>query len=381
MSKKYKILTGNEAITLGAIAAGMNFFAGYPITPATEILESCSQLLPEIGGVFMQMEDELASMGAVIGASLAGAKAMTATSGPGFTLMQENLGFGTYIETPCVVVDVMRDGPSTGTGTRPLQGDIMQVKWGRAGGNHPVVAVAPASVSELYYETIRAFNLAEKLRTPVIVLSDAIMAHMSEKVQLPDASTLKIENRKVPMEPKGRMHSVYKDDGSGIPALPIYGDGRRWCVVGLTHDDSGMPVTSDPAMTQKLVTKLNAKVSNNIEEVESYEEYMTEDADIIAVSFGLLARNVKAAVDVCRAEGIKVGLLRPITLWPFPEKRLSELMDRAKHVITCEMNEGMLDGVVKQQVSGRNVTTSLLCRSDGQIIPLEDIVKEIKEAR
>ena len=382
MSRKYRILNGNEACTLGALAAGMNFYAGYPITPATEIMENCSVLLPKHGGVFMQMEDELASAAAVIGASLAGAKAMTATSGPGFSLMQENIGYGTYIETPFVVVDVMRDGPSTGTGTHPLQGDVMQAKWGRAGGNHPVIALVPNSVSELYYETIRAFNLAEELRTSVFILSDAMLAHMSEKVSLADPSELKLASRKVSNEPTGRVMNAYADeDDTGIPALPIYGDGHRWCVAGLTHDDSGIPVTAVPSLTQYLVTKLNDKINRNLDKIQSWEEYRLDDAEIVVVSYGLLSRNVKASVDQLREEGVKVGLFRPITLWPFPETRLHELLNEVRHVLTVEMNEGMIAGVVKQAAYGTGAAASNITQSDGCIIQLEDIVAAIKEAK
>ena len=382
MSRKYRILNGNEACTLGALAAGMNFYAGYPITPATEIMENCSVLLPKHGGVFMQMEDELASAAAVIGASLAGAKAMTATSGPGFSLMQENIGYGTYIETPFVVVDVMRDGPSTGTGTHPLQGDVMQAKWGRAGGNHPVIALVPNSVSELYYETIRAFNLAEELRTSVFILSDAMLAHMSEKVSLADPSELTLASRKVSNEPAGRVMNAYADeDDTGIPALPIYGDGHRWCVAGLTHDDSGIPVTADPSLTQYLVTKLNDKINRNLDKIQSWEEYRLDDAEIVVVSYGLLSRNVKASVDQLREEGVKVGLFRPITLWPFPETRLHELLNEVRHVLTVEMNEGMIAGVVKQAAYGTGAAASNITQSDGCIIQLEDIVAAIKEAK
>jgi len=313
LEEHYEILTGNEACALGAIAAGMTFFAGYPITPATEIAETASVLLPKHGGRFIQMEDEIASMAAVIGASLAGGKSMTATSGPGFSLMQENLGFAVMAEVPRVIINVMRQGPCQGVATVPAQGDLMQTRWGTHG-DHPIIAVAPSSVRECFTETIRAFNLAEKYRNPVIVLSDAMLAHMSEKVRIPAGGSYEIERRKHPTAPKDKSYQPYRDDGTGIPPMATFGDGYRWFVSGIIHDETGFPATNDPAMIEKQIKRLCAKVENNIAGIESYEEYRTEDADIIIVGIGLVSRSVKEAVDELRREGYNAGLFRPITL-------------------------------------------------------------------
>lgn len=377
MAKKYEIMTGNEACTHAAIAAGMRFFAGYPITPATEIAELSSELLPKVGGTYMQMEDELASIAAVIGASCTGVKSMTATSGPGFSLMQENLGYGIVAEIPLVLVDAMRNGPCQGVATVPSQGDIMQARWGTHC-DHPIIALAPDSVSEVYTETVRAFNLAEKYRTPVILLTDAMLAHMSERVLIPEASELEIVNRKRPScNPKD--YKPFEDDGTGIPPMATFGDGYRWYVSGITHDETGFPVANSPQLIQDDIKHLMNKIENNITDIESYEEYMTEDADILFVSIGLVARAVKDAIQQLRSEGIKAGLFRPITLWPFPEKRLAELSKGVKKVVTCEMNEGQLYYIVR--ASAESTPVEKITQSNGQIISAETIVAAIKGAK
>ena len=374
MAKRHEIMTGNEACTHAAIAAGMRFFAGYPITPATEIAELSSELLPQVGGTYMQMEDELASMAAVIGASCSGVKAMTATSGPGFSLMQENLGFGIVAEVPLVLVDAMRNGPCQGVATVPAQGDIFQARWGTHC-DHPIIALAPDSVSEVYTETIRAFNLSEKYRTPVILLTDAMLAHMSERVQIPDASELTIINRKRPTcDPKD--YKPFEDDGTGIPPMATFGDGYRWYCSGITHDETGFPVASKPQLIQDDITRLMGKIENNIADIESYEEYMTEDADILFIAIGLVARSVKDAIQQLRKMGIKAGLLRPITLWPFPEKRLAALSKTVQKVVTCEMNEGQLYFIARAFAG--NTPVEKITQSNGKIISAETIVAAIK---
>lgn len=376
MSTQYKIMTGNEACTLGALAAGMNFFAGYPITPATEIAELSSELLPKHGGKYMQMEDELASIAAVIGASIAGAKAMTATSGPGISLMQENLGFGIIAEIPCVLIDVMRQGPCQGVATVPAQGDFMQSRWGTHG-DHPMIVVIPNSVSEAYYETIRAFNMAEKYRTPVTILSDATLAHMSEKVRIPDASELSIINRKKPdCDPKDYL--PFNNETNEVTPLASFGDGYRWFASGIIHDDTGFPITNKPEAITKSIKHLMGKIQDNISEIESYEEYMTDDAEIIVLSVGLVSRSVKSAIDAARKDGIRVGLFRPITLWPFPEKRFLELCSRAKTVMTCEMNEGQLAEFARQ-FTDRNQRLAAVTQNDGTIIRAEKVLSAIRE--
>ena len=378
MAKEYKILTGNEACTLGALAAGMNFFAGYPITPATEIAELSSELLPKYGGKYMQMEDELSSIAAVIGASAAGAKAMTATSGPGVSLMQENLGYGMSSEIPCVLIDVMRQGPCQGAPTFPAQGDFMQARWGTHG-DHPVITLVPSSVAEAYTEVIRAFNLSERFRTPVFVLSDATLAHMSEKVCIPDASELTIFNRIKPTcDPKD--YNPFHQADNEVAPLASFGDGYRWFVSGILHDDTGFPTPNNPVQIQRAIDHLMGKISTHLSEIESYEEYCTEDAEIIILSAGLVSRCAKSAIDAARQQGIKVGLFRPITLWPFPEKRFSELCAKAKAVMTCEMNEGQL-AEVAAKYTNREQAFAAITQSDGTMIHADKILNAIKEVK
>lgn len=377
MSEHSQIMTGNEACTLGAITAGMNFFAGYPITPATEIAELASELLPKNGGKYMQMEDELASMAAVIGASAAGAKAMTATSGPGVSLMQENLGYGIVAEIPLVLIDVMRQGPCQGVATVPAQGDFMQARWGTHG-DHPAIALVPNSVSEAYSEVIRAFNLAEKYRTPVIVLSDATLAHMSEKVRVPDHSKINIINRKKPTCSPEEYLPFHQADNEIAP-MASFGDGYRWFVSGILHDDTGFPVTNSPENTQRAVNHLLGKISDNLTDIEQWEEYHTDDAEILMLSAGLVSRSAKSAIDSARESGIKIGLFRPITLWPFPENRFSELCSRVKIVMTCEMNEGQLSEIAAKFVD-RYQKFYAITQSNGSLIRAEKILNAIREA-
>lgn len=368
-----KVLTGNEACTLGAIAAGMNFFAGYPITPATEIAELSSELLPKVGGKYMQMEDELASIGAVIGASFAGAKSMTATSGPGFSLMQENLGYGVVAEVPCVIVDVMRQGPNQGVATVPAQGDLFQSAYG-SHGDRPVIALAPNSVAETYTETVRAFNLAQKYRTPVVLLSDATLAHMSELVDIPDKVEL-VERKRPTCPPE--EYQPCMDDGTGIPPMAVLGDGYRWYISGILHTENGFPTTKSEVI-QKEVTRLCDKVRKNADDIMKWEEYRADDAELILVSLGLVSRCAKAAVDEAREAGLKVGLFRPITLWPFPEKRIRELSEGGANFLTCEMNEGQLNFIVRAAVKGGSEVYSLT-QNNGRIISDAAILGKIKE--
>ena len=376
MEENYAIMTGNEACAKAALAAGMRFFAGYPITPATEIAEISSELLPKVGGKFMQMEDELASIAAVIGASCAGAKAMTATSGPGFTLMQENLSFGIVAEISLVLVDCVRQGPCQGVATVAAQGDIMQAKWG-SHGDRPIIVTAPESVSEVYTETVRAFNLAERFRTPVILLSDAMLAHMSERVRIPSPEELHLQTRKAPtVSPE--EYQPYTDDGTAIPPMASFGDGYRWYVSGLAHDETGFPIRGNPGQIEAQIKRLHAKLDNNLKEIESYDEFLTEDADILLVSIGLVSRAAKEAVKEARTIGIKAGVFRPITIWPFPDKRLGALCARVKKVMVVEMNEGQLYHAVREMVG--NTPIGQVTQNDGQIITAQKILDAIKEA-
>jgi len=333
-------LNGDVACAEGAIAAGCRFFAGYPITPATEIAEHLSQRMPEIGGIYIQMEDEIGSMAAIIGASYTGLKAMTATSGPGFSLMQENIGLAVMTEAPCVIVDVMRGGPSTGQPTLPGQQDVMQAKWG-SHGDYEIIALAPSSVQEMFDLTVEAFNLAEIYRVPTILLADEIVAHMWEKVVIQPAEKMKIVNRKRPnVSPEKYMPFMPDDDL--VPPMACFGDGFSFHASGLTHDEYGYPQTQSSEVQQRLVKRLCDKIRKNAGKIIRVEEVMLDDADVVVVAYGIVARAALSAVRRARADGIKVGLLRPITIWPFPEKSVAKIAKQAKKIVVPEMNCGQL---------------------------------------
>jgi len=332
-------LQGNHACALGAVAAGCRFYGGYPITPSSEVAERMAVELPKVGGVLIQMEDEIASIGAVIGASLGGVKAMTATSGPGFSLMQENLGYAAMTETPCVIVDVMRGGPSTGLPTRPAQGDIMQARWGTHG-DHPIIVLAPASVREVHDETIRAFNLAEALRVPVVLLYDEVIGHLVETVDLPDPDGVERVSRKWASGPPEDF-LPYADPGDGIPAMVRPGEGYRTHTTGLSHGEHGFP-TQNPALVEGLTRRLLGKLDTHRALIERYETVQAEDAEILVVAIGIAARATARAVRQAREAGIPAGLFRPVTLWPFPEQTFTAIAARAKAVLVVEMNAGQL---------------------------------------
>lgn len=347
--KKTKIclLQGNEAISEGAIAAGVNFFAGYPITPATEIAEVLSRRIPQTGGNFIQMEDELGCMGAVCGASLAGAKAMTATSGPGFTLLQENIGFAAINDLPVVIVDVMRGGPSTGNPTLACQGDVMMSRWGTHG-DHPVIVVSPSSVTECYTLVVAAFNYAEKYRVPVIVLSDAIIGHMREKIEVPDS--VEIFNRV--KAPKGKAD--YKPYGLAysetplVPAMANLGDGYRHYISGCIHDETGSPKMESHEVTRQLVSRLCGKISQNRDAIVRYEHKYDHASRVMVLSYGSAARPSEEAVKRANAEGLNVSFFRPITLWPSPDRALLAAAKTVDTVIVPEMNDGQYAGEVER---------------------------------
>ena len=370
MSKKL-LMQGNEAAVEGAIAAGMRFFAGYPITPSTEILR-----LPQEGGKFIQMEDELASIAAVLGASAAGMKAMTATSGPGFSLMQENIGYGAMAEIPCVIVDVQRCGPSTGLPTSPSQGDYMQAKWGTHG-DHPVIALSPASVRETYTLIIRAFNLAEKYRTPVIFLMDEIVGHMREGVELPDPHTLIINQRKMSFHDGANKQCYFVPEGQYVPAMKPFGQGERYNITGLAHDESGFPVNSSE-IAGKLIGRLLDKVEKNADDICRVEELDMDDAETAIVCFGGTTRAVRDALSAARAAGKKVGMFRPITVWPFPEKQLRARLPQLRNILMVEHNHGQMLQEVLRTVSGA-LPVDFLGRIDGTVISPEDILAKLEE--
>lgn len=333
-------LNGDVACAEGAIAAGCRFFAGYPITPATEIAEHLSQRMPEFGGIYVQMEDEIASMAAVIGASYTGLKAMTATSGPGFSLMQENIGLAVMTEAPCVVVDIMRGGPSTGQPTLPGQQDVMQAKWG-SHGDYGIIALSPSSVQEMFDLTIEAFNLSETYRVPTLLMGDEIVAHMWEKVVIPPAEGIRTVNRKKPNVPRDRYMPFMPDDDL-VPPMACFGEGYRFHATGLTHNEQGYPQTSSSEVQSRLVRRLCQKISQNEDKIVRVERVMLEDADVVVAAYGIVARAALSAVRKARASGIKAGLLRLITLWPFPEKQVAEIASRAKAIVMPEMNCGQL---------------------------------------
>ena len=369
------LLQGNEAIVEGALRAGCRFFAGYPITPATEIAEALSVRLPRMGGTFIQMEDEIASLGAVIGASLTGVKAMTATSGPGLSLMQENLGFAIMSEVPCVLVNVMRGGPSTGLPTSPSQGDVMQARWGTHG-DHPIIVLCPSTVRECYDLTIRAFNLSEKYRNPVILLVDEVIAHMREKMFLSDREEMEIYDRLRPTAPP-EWYIPYEDTAGGVPPMADFGSGYRYHVTGLTHDERGFP-TSRPDEIGPLIMRLHRKISQNLADIQTAEFFAAEDAEIAVVAYGCVARSAKRAVSEARESGIKAGLLRPITLWPFVRSALEKMLQTSRTIIVPEMNMGQLSREVKRVNQGvAKVFT--LNKVDGTMITAAEILKQIRE--
>ena len=376
MSKKIRLMQGNEACVEGAITAGMKFYAGYPITPSTEIAELSAERLPKIGGKFIQMEDEIAGIAAAIGASLTGVKSMTATSGPGFSLKQENIGYAAITEIPVVIVDVQRAGPSTGQPTSPSQGDMMQAKWGTHG-DHPVIALCPSSVKETFELTIRAFNLAEKYRMPVLLMMDEVIGHMREKVEIPDASEIEVIDRKRPTC-SSEDYLPYKPEANLVPLMADFGSGYRYHVTGLVHDETGFPSNSTE-IADKLVRRLVDKIELNKEDIISWEEENTEDADVIIFAYGCVARAAKTAIKMLREKGIKVGLFRPITIWPFPEERLIELSKKTKLIIAPEMNLGQMVLEV-ERLCNKHTKIERLNKVNGEIIYPEEIISKIEGA-
>ncbi|OPY81363.1 MAG: 2-oxoglutarate oxidoreductase subunit KorA [Syntrophorhabdus sp. PtaU1.Bin058] len=379
MKKKSKkrelLLQGNEAIVEGALKAGCSFFAGYPITPATEISELLSVKLPQRDGTFIQMEDEIASLGAVIGASLAGAKAMTATSGPGFSLMQENLGFAVIAEVPCVIVNAMRGGPSTGLPTMPSQSDVMQARWGTHG-DHPTIALCPSTIRECYDLTIKAFNYSEKFRIPVILLVDEVVAHMREKIAIDDEEDVEIFNRIKPTVPP-EWYIPFEDTPKGVPAMANFGDGYRYHVTGLTHDIRGFP-TSRPDEIDPFIRRLFRKVSQNFAEVQIGEFYQADDADITIIAYGSVARSARRAAADGRERGLKIGVLKMNTLWPFMRTQVEKVLRTSKVVIVPEMNMGQVSREVKRVNKG-DAKVFTINKVDGTIITPQEILGRIKE--
>lgn len=368
------LLQGNEACALGAIKAGCRFYAGYPITPSSEIMEVMSKELPKIGGVFIQMEDELASAAAVIGASLAGVKAMTATSGPGFSLMQEAIGYACMTETPVVFVDVQRGGPSTGLPTKPGQGDIMQARWGTHG-DHPVIALYPSTVEEVYRLIIKAFNFAEEFRNPVIFLMDEILGHIRETVELPPDGEIETLSRRSDEEYEEEIFVPFEET-EDVSAIPLAKMGKtRFHVTGLVHDESGFPVGS-PDVAEKLLRRLLDKIRLHADRLILYDEFMVEDAEILVIAYGSVARSAIRAVKMARNDGIPVGLFRPITIWPFPFKRLRQLRKHINSVVVAELNVGQVAREVSRVFRDRRYF-EVVSKLSGEMITPSEILEAI----
>jgi 2-oxoglutarate ferredoxin oxidoreductase subunit alpha len=361
--------SGNEAAAEGAIAAGCRFYAGYPITPSSELMERMAVRLKEIGGVFIQMEDEIASISAVIGASWAGGKAMTATSGPGFSLMQEAIGYAAFTETPCVIVDVQRAGPCTGQATRVGSGDIMQAKWG-SHGDYQVIALSPWSVQEMYDLTIRAFNLSERYRVPTMILADEAIGHLRETIDLPDRVEIWERKKNKGAPPFGT------DEEDGVPPMPAFGEGERIAVTGSTHDPYGFRKTDDPEVHAKLVGRINDKILKNRDKIVETETYFLEDSEIAMIGYGFTARTSLFVAKQLRKEGLKIGLLRLKTLWPFPEEAVREMGKKVKTIVVPEMNQGQVAGEVRKYCSCGVVP---LGQTNGEIIRPEKMIEVLKK--
>jgi 2-oxoglutarate ferredoxin oxidoreductase subunit alpha len=379
VAKKVALMQGNEACAHGALYAGCTFFGGYPITPSTEVSEVLSNELPKIGGKFMQMEDEIAAMASILGASLTGAKVLTATSGPGVSLKQELIGYACIAEIPCVIINVMRGGPSTGMPTGPGQSDVQQAKWGTHG-DHATIALVPASVQEIFTETVRAFNLAEKYRMPVQVLFDEIVGHMRERIEFPAPGELEIINRTGPSVPP-EQYKPYDTSFGDVPPMAAFGSGYRFHVTGLNKAQDGFPTTKAEYVDdeeRRQVRKVEGEVARA--EIEKYEEYLTEDAEVLVFAYGSTSRSARYAVNELRKEGVKVGLFRPITLWPFPEKRIAALGKQVKAIIVPEMNLGQMNLEVERVVKGACPVISI-GRVDGDPLNPGQIIAQVKEVK
>jgi 2-oxoglutarate ferredoxin oxidoreductase subunit alpha len=374
-NKKRKLLQGNSACVEGAIYAGLEFYAGYPITPSTEIAESCARMLPKIGGRFIQMEDEIASIAAIIGASVSGKKSMTGTSGPGYSLMLENIGYAYMTETPCVVINVQRGGPSTGLPTKVSQSDMMQARWGTHG-DYTAIALAPSTVGDSLTETIRAFNLSERFRTPVTVLLDEVIGHMRELITIPEIGEYEIFERVKPTVSPDKFEP-FEFTKNLISTMPSYGEGYRYNVTGLTHDEHGFSTNKAEEIKVKL-DKLRDKIENYKDEIFYNRVEMMDDAEIAFISYGSVARTTLQAVQLARKAGVKVGLIQPYTIWPFDYDTIRELCSKCKKVIVPELNMGQIVHEVKKAVS-EDVEVHTLQRYDGEILTPLQLLEKLEE--
>ncbi len=369
-------MNGDEACCEGALAAGCRFFAGYPITPATEVAEAMSRRLPELGGIYIQMEDEIASMAAILGASWGGVKSMTSTSGPGFSLMMENIGLGLCTETPCVICNVQRAGPSTGLPTLVAQGDMMQARWG-SHGHYEIIAVSPSSPQEMFDFTIRAFNLSEYYRLPVIILADETVGHMNERVVIPREEDIEIVNRRKPTVSR-EDYLPYEADADGIAPMANCGDGYRIHITGLTHDDRGYPAM-DAKAQEKMVKRLVDKIRLNRDKIISTTHYDIDDAEVVVVSYGISARSAMQAVRNARNEGLKAGLIKLNTVWPFPEELIRDVASRVRAVIVAEINGGQMVREVERAACGA-CPVSLVSNYGGAILHPNLIANAVSKA-
>ncbi len=367
-----RYMSGNEAAAEAAVAAGCRFYAGYPITPSSEIAEHLSRRLPEVAGKFIQMEDEIASIAAVIGASVGGLKAMTATSGPGFSLMQENIGYAAMAEIPCVIVDVQRTGPSTGLPTSPAQGDMMQARWGTHG-DHPIIALSPSSVRETYDLTVSAFAFSEQYRTPVLLMMDEVVGHMREKVDLPERVEV-AERPRTDVPPE--WYYPYEAGGSDVPPLVPFGRGFRYNITGLFHDRAGFP-TERVDEIDPWLRRVNAKIERNLRSILLYVLDAVQEARTLVVSYGATARSAAHAVEAARARQHKVSSARLLTIWPFPEQMLAEVARSVRRVVVPEMNLGQIALEVERVVGRQKVRR--VNRADGQMIAPDEILAAIEE--
>ena len=344
-------MKGNEAVAEGALAAGVRFFGGYPITPSTEIAEGMAKMLPAVGGTFVQMEDEIASMGVVLGASLAGKKALTASSGPGISLKQELIGYAAAAEIPVVIVNVQRVGPSTGQPTAPSQADVMQARWGTHG-DHPMIALSPWSVREAFDLAVKCVNYSERFRTPVILLMDEIVGHLRERVELPEAEELDIYPRRKPECSRAEGYQPYRPDADLVPNTANFGEGYHIHVTGLIHDETGFPV-GNPKVTEDAIRRLHQKIETARDEITHVDEAFLDDAEYAVVAYGGTARTAYEAVLSARAKGIKAGLLRPVTIWPFADRAIRKTAEKVKGILVAELNYGQIVHETERAAAGK----------------------------
>jgi 2-oxoglutarate ferredoxin oxidoreductase subunit alpha len=371
MEQEVRLIQGNEAIASGAIYAGARFYAGYPITPSSEIMNEAAKILPQVGGIFVQMEDEIGSIAAVVGASLAGAKAFTATSGPGFSLMQENMGLAIMGEVPCVVVNVQRNGPSTGLATKPGQADVMQVRWGRHG-DQTIIALSPATIEECFHLTVQAFNWAEKFRVPVVIATDEVVAHMRQNLIMPRPNEIPLISRKTPTGPPDAYRPFAVQD-DGIAPLAAYGSDYVFHISSSMHGPDGYS-NNDPQNAEWKIAHLHKKLERHQDEISLIKTFDTQDMDVLLIAYGATTGASRAAAREARQRGIKAGVLQLITIWPFPEQQVAELAASVSRIVVIEMNySGQIAGEV-QKLIGTNVTIQKVNKYNGQIISPEEIL-------